>query len=105
MLRIASRFACLLIGIVVSILPASAQLGGGFPPFGSFSGGPFDTIDNANLNIHFEIPIVSKAGRGLPFKFAMNYDSSHAARAPAGGHAGDPFGGLVLGVQLLCRSG
>ena len=55
---------------------AFAQPTPGFPPFGSFSGGQFDTIDNANLNVHFEIPIVSKAGRGLPFTYSLTYDSS-----------------------------
>jgi hypothetical protein len=55
---------------------AFAQPTPGLPPFGSFSGGPFDTINNANLNVHFEIPIASKAGRGLPFTYSLTYDSS-----------------------------
>ncbi len=54
---------CILLSLLASG-PALAQPTAGLPPFGSFSGGPVDTIDNANLNVHFEVPIVSKAGRG-----------------------------------------
>jgi hypothetical protein len=75
-MRTSLRFAYLLTGILFIAQVASAQVATGFPPFGSFSGGPFDTINNANLNIHFEIPIVSKAGRGLPFNAVLTYDSS-----------------------------
>ncbi len=38
--------------------------------------GPFDTVNNANLNVHFEIPIVNNAGRGMPFYYRLGYDSS-----------------------------
>jgi hypothetical protein len=76
MMRTSLRFAYLLTGILLIVQVASAQNGTGFPPFGSFSGGPFDTINNGNLNIHFEIPIFYKAGRGLPFNAALTYDSS-----------------------------
>ena len=55
---------------------ALAQPVTGLPAFGSFSGGPFDTIDNANLNVHFEIPIVNKTGVGMPFVYNLAYDSS-----------------------------
>ena len=59
------------------VRPASAQVATGFPPFGSFSGGgTFDTVDNANLNVHFAIPIINKAGVGLPFDYGVTYDSS-----------------------------
>src|SRR5262249_55671070 len=47
----------------------------GIPPFSSFGGG-FDKINLSNLNIHLEIPIVSKAGRGLPFNYALAFDNS-----------------------------
>ncbi|MGH9375610.1 MAG: hypothetical protein ACRD1J_05535, partial [Terriglobia bacterium] len=52
------------------------QVEPGFPAFSSFSGGAFDTVDNTNLNVHFAIPVLSKAGRGLPFDHAITYDSS-----------------------------
>jgi len=56
--------------------PASAQVATGFPPFASFGGGPFDVVNNANLNVHFAIPVVEKAGRGLRFDYLLSYDSS-----------------------------
>jgi hypothetical protein len=55
---------------------ASAQVSVGTPPFGSFGGGPFDTINLGNLNVHFAIPVLHKAGRGLPFGYDLSYDSS-----------------------------
>src|SRR5437588_3038765 len=55
-------------GIAGEIVP-------GLPPFGSFSGGPLDIVDNANLNVHFAFPILNKAGRGLSFNYAVGYDS------------------------------
>ena len=45
---------------------AVAQVATGTPPFGSFGGGPFDTVNLGNLNVHFGIPVVNKAGRGMP---------------------------------------
>jgi len=48
----------------------------GTPLFGSFSGGPFDPINNGNLNVNFSIPVVNKAGRGLPFNYNLTYDTS-----------------------------
>jgi hypothetical protein len=55
---------------------ATAQVIIGTPPFGSFAGGPFDTINLSNLNVHFSIPILSKAGVGIPFNYALTYDNS-----------------------------
>ena len=52
------------------------QAATGTPPFGSFAGGDFDTVNLADLNVHFAIPIVNKAGRGLPFHYFMDYESS-----------------------------
>ena len=48
----------------------------GTPPFGSFGGGPFDTINLGNLNVHFAVPVLNKAGRGMPFSYNLSYDSS-----------------------------
>lgn len=70
--RLAGAFATLLLASNV----AHAQMGTGFPPFGSFSSGAPDTINYGNLNVHLQIPIVSKAGRGLPFSYTLTYDSS-----------------------------
>ena len=35
----------------------------GTPPFGTFQNNGFDIINLANLNVHFGIPIIHKAGR------------------------------------------
>src|ERR1700726_2491473 len=55
---------------------ASAQVATGAPPFSSTTGGSFENIDLANLNVHIAIPIISRAGRGLPLNYSWNYDSS-----------------------------
>ena len=47
----------------------------GTPPFGSFAGGP-DVINLGNLNIHLDIPVLHKPGRGLNFNYDLSYDSS-----------------------------
>jgi RHS repeat-associated protein len=47
----------------------------GTPPFGSFSGGP-ESINNANLNVHWTIPVLHKPGRGTDFTYDLSYDSS-----------------------------
>ncbi len=47
----------------------------GLPPLGSFGGGPFDTINLANLDVHFEIPVFSRPGRGISFHYNLGYDS------------------------------
>ncbi len=70
------RLALLLAVALLLSHTASGQVATGFPPFGSFGGGPFDVVNNANLNVHFAIPIIDKAGRGLPFDYAVSYDNS-----------------------------
>jgi len=62
--------------LLLSSSAAFAQPVTGLPPFGSFSGGPFDTVNNANLNVYFKIPILNKAGRGQNLSYALSYDSS-----------------------------
>jgi hypothetical protein len=66
------------LALTFAFLPAAlfGQPATGLPPFGSFSGGPFDTVNNGNLNVYFQIPIVNKAGRGLPFTYTLTYNSS-----------------------------
>lgn len=49
----------------------------GTPPFASLGGGPFDTVNLGNLNVHFAIPIRHKAGRGTAFTAGdLIYDST-----------------------------
>ena len=33
-------------------------------------------INVGSLNVHFSIPVLNKAGRGLPFYYNLSYDSS-----------------------------
>jgi YD repeat-containing protein len=63
--------------VLILLLAAAvgAQVQTGTPPFGSFGGGP-DVINLANLNVQIAIPIVAKAGRGVPFSYTLSYDSS-----------------------------
>jgi RHS repeat-associated protein len=63
----------------------SAQVSTGLTPFGSFGGGPFDTVNTGNLNVHFAIPVLHKAGRGVPFSYDLSYDSSVWAPVTASG--------------------
>jgi RHS repeat-associated protein len=58
------------------IYPANGQVATGIPPFSSIGGGSSDAINLGNLNVHVGVPILSKAGRGLPLTYAMSYDSS-----------------------------
>src|SRR2546423_2088350 len=66
---------CLAVILVASSFAAS-QVATGTPPFSSMASGPFDVINLGNLNVHFAIPIVVKAGRGMPFTYNLSYDSS-----------------------------
>ncbi len=62
--------------MLVLCVTATAQVATGTPQFGSFGGGPFDTLNLGNLNVHFVVPILSKPGRGMPFTYQLVYDSS-----------------------------
>lgn len=55
---------------------AAAQVSTGAPPFSSLGGGPFDTVNLGNLNVHFAIPVLHKAGRGMAFTYDLSYESS-----------------------------
>src|ERR1700744_4033686 len=67
------RLLSLLLLCMSSVLFAQ-NLGTGLYKFGSFDSRGFDTINLGNLNTHFEIPIVNKQGRGLPFTYTLAYD-------------------------------
>lgn len=68
------RFCVPLFCLLLSRMATGQQVPG-LPNFGSFSGGATDTVNNANLNVHFEFPVMSRAGRGLPFSYTLSYDS------------------------------
>ncbi len=77
MMRTSVRIA---VSVVLTLLLAHVALTWvptpGLPPFGSFSGGPFDIVNNQTLNVHFEVPVLSKAGRGLGFTYPFRYDTT-----------------------------
>jgi RHS repeat-associated protein len=76
------KLSCKVIAILLILLNQAAiaqvvsQVSTGMPPYGSFGGGPFDVVNLGNLNVHFSIPVLHKAGRGTPFTYDLSYDSS-----------------------------
>jgi hypothetical protein len=56
------------------VLPGAAQVQTGLYPYGSFDNVGIDSIDRGSLNVHFAIPVVTKAGRGLGFSYQLVYD-------------------------------
>ncbi len=58
------------------VAPSFAQIQSGIPKFSSFGGGPADTINLANLNAHFVMPVFHKPGRGLQFNYDLSYDTT-----------------------------
>jgi hypothetical protein len=72
------RFVChaILAWFLLLALDSTAQQPTtGTPPFSSVAGGPFDTVNLANLDVHFSIPVFSRAGKGIPFVYNLAYDS------------------------------
>jgi YD repeat-containing protein len=61
--------------VYVSVNVAAQAPDVGIPPLSTIGGGSFDQTDLANLNVHFSIPVFSRAGRGMPFNYALTYDS------------------------------
>lgn len=57
-------------------ISANSQVQVGSYSFETADSKGFDVINVGNLNVHFNLPIVSKAGRGLPFSYSLGYDSS-----------------------------
>jgi len=56
------------------VLSVTAHAQTGLYPYGSFDNVGFDTIDRGSLNVHFAIPVVTKAGRGIGFSYQLVYD-------------------------------
>lgn len=63
----------LLWAVLVLAPVASAQTG--LPRFSSVQTGGFDNINRYNLNVEFELPIVSVTGRGINFNPRLVYNS------------------------------
>lgn len=61
--------------LLLSSCPVAGQVSTGAQPLGSFSSGP-DVINLGNLNMHFDLPVFAKPGRGMPFTYTLSFDSS-----------------------------
>jgi RHS repeat-associated protein len=75
--------------------------GTGFPMYGSFESGVFDTTNRYNLNTNFSIPIISSNGRGQTFNFSLAYNSllweiSSGAWVSVTNSSGSPAWGWML---------
>src|SRR5438045_369517 len=85
------RALAAVIAFACSAIPCSSQVKTGTPPFRSFGGGP-DVINLGNLNMHYSVPVFSRAGRGgLSFSYALAYDNW--VWTPLGGTSWIPGGG------------
>src|ERR1700734_803588 len=60
--------------VAIPLAQAQSIANNGTPNFGSFSGGP-DVINDANLNIHYSVPVFSRAGVGIPFSYSLSVDN------------------------------
>jgi RHS repeat-associated protein len=56
--------------------PVNAQVATGTPLFGTFSAPGPDVINIGNLNTLLNIPVLNKAGRGIPLTYNLAYNSS-----------------------------
>jgi len=84
-----NKFKGLLLDVIIAAIfvhSAVAQVAIGQQPFASFGGGPFDTVDLGNLNVHFTVPVIQKAGKGVPFSYSLAYDSSVWYPVTVSGH-------------------
>jgi hypothetical protein len=62
--------------LLLSASAAAAQVATGTYNYGTFDNLGVDSINVANLNAHLNIPVLNKAGRGMPFYYNLSYDSS-----------------------------
>jgi RHS repeat-associated protein len=60
--------------LALLVITPAARAQTGIYPFGSFDTVGVDTIDRGSLNVHIEIPVVNKPGRGVPFQYTLVYD-------------------------------
>ena len=70
------RLARLVVLVALCVAPSAAQVGTGFLPLTSHQSSSFDSVELNTLNVHFDIPILQKAGHGMPFNYALSYDSN-----------------------------
>src|SRR5262249_22829217 len=83
--KVKSPVLCTLLVLLSFVSYSQSQIAMGVLPFNSYGGGPFDTVKLGNLNVHFSVPVLHKAGRGGPFAYDLNYDSSIYRPVVSGG--------------------
>ncbi len=89
--------------LILSFVPVFGQQPVGTPSFTTaVSHHPIETVNLGNLNVHIQIPLVHKAGRGLPFLADWNYDSSVWQRSISTPYGWLPVtgNGIALGVPM-----
>ncbi len=68
----------LLLAAMAAVMTCVSMLaqapGTGAYPFAAFDNRGFDSVNVGNLNTRFNIPIVNRAGRGLGFNYAIQYE-------------------------------
>ena len=62
--------------VLVSQLFGQNLTNQGTPLFGTFSPQSSGVVNVGNLNVHHQIPIFSRAGRGISFSGVLNYDNT-----------------------------
>ena len=62
--------------LLASVSSAKCQVATGSYPYGSFENLGPDTVNLGNLNVHLGIPVLHKAGRGIPFNYDLSFDNS-----------------------------
>jgi len=82
-MKLSLKHSALIIILMTGV--SFAQVATGTPAFGSFGGGPFDVVNLGNLNVHMDVPVLHKAGRGIPFTYDLTYDSSIWTPVTSGG--------------------
>jgi RHS repeat-associated protein len=83
-MTIANRLFLAVCLLLVISFPVAGQVTTGTPPFASFGGGP-DVVNLGNLNVHLDVPVLNKAGRGMPFTYDLTYDTSIWVPITSGG--------------------
>ena len=83
------RSLCFLVSVVLCVLSvrtAFAQGGSASPTrqFRAYGGGP-EVVDLMNLDVHWDIPVIHRSGRGTDFDYSLSYDSSIWSQATSSG--------------------
>src|SRR2546425_3610458 len=89
--------------IALFLAPSCLQAqntGTGVSPFGSYTRGGFDTVNNQNLNVVSSIPIAYSGGRGMPLGLSLVnnslvYQIVGSAWTPVTDPSGNPTWGWV----------